>query len=375
MLKFSGTDDIQRSEIIMPTREKKTTISRLASIAKRILIAVIGVLVFIYGIQLLKHSAGLLIVGLESFFSYVSRSPYGILGFGWLAAYAVMSGSPIAAFGLGLFDLDIIDSTSTFFLIMGSRLGAAFIVIIIGLVAMMRGGGREESLSMGVLSFLVTYLVYIPAIFVGYLMLVSNEFSFLSFDCPEWLTSGIESVFGPLIAATISTLNGPLSFLLALGALYLGLAVFDKAFHREEKEELTSSQFRRLLSIPAFSFLIGAGITFVSTSVSLSLGMLVPLYLKGYIRRRQVVPYIMGANVTTFVDTLGVAIVLGDAAAINIVMINIVSVLLVSIVCLLLYKYVFGFVFWLYNLIFESRFGLVVFILVLFAFPVGLLLA
>ena len=327
--------------VIMPS---PAFVLRARRVAVRIFTALTGVAVFIYGIQLMKESARILAPLLESFLGHISQNPTSALGFGWLSSYAVMSGSPIAAFALGLMDTPsdsgtLLSPVSTYFMIMGSRLGASFIVIVIGLVAMARGGGKEESLSIGVLSFLITYSVYIPAIILGYFILTSGSLSFLTFDSPPWLLAGVDTIFGPPVRLTISSLPPGLSFFVALGSLYIGLSIFDKAFHRSEEEEIKSSGGHRLLMVPAFSFLIGAGITFLSTSVSLSVGMLVPLYLKGYVRRRDIIPFIMGANVTTFIDTLVAAIVLNNRIATNIVLIQMVAVLIISIFVLIFYKY------------------------------------
>ena len=60
----------------------------------------------------------------------------------------------------------------------------------------------------------------------------------------------------------------------------------------------------RLLYRPLVTFALGLAVTTLTMSVSVSLSVLVPLSARGYIRRENVIPYIMGANITTFVDTL-----------------------------------------------------------------------
>jgi hypothetical protein len=70
-------------------------------------------------------------------------------------------------------------------------------------------------------------------------------------------------------------------------------------------------------------------------SVSLSLSILVPLSDRGFVRRENVIPYVMGANITTFVDTLLAAVLLDNQAAFTIVLVEMVSVTVVSLVILL----------------------------------------
>ena len=44
-----------------------------------------------------------------------------------------------------------------------------------------------------------------------------------------------------------------------------------------------------------------------------------PLVAKGHVRRANTLPYIAGANITTLVDTLAAAILLGDQDAVRVV--------------------------------------------------------
>ena len=84
-------------------------------------------------------------------------------------------------------------------------------------------------------------------------------------------------------------------------------------------------------------FLLGSVLTFLTLSVSLSLSLLVPLSARGYIRRENAIPYIMGANITTIVDTLLAAVVLGSGDAFTVVLVTMVSVTMVSLAVMLLF--------------------------------------
>ena len=72
-------------------------------------------------------------------------NPANSLGFGWLFAYVVMSGSPVAASALTFFDAGALDKLGTFAMITGSRLGASFIVLFIGFIYVLRGHSRAAS--------------------------------------------------------------------------------------------------------------------------------------------------------------------------------------------------------------------------------------
>ncbi len=343
------------------------------SLLRKVLLALTGIFTFVLGIQLMKASAQGLAPSLGSLLASLFISPASSLGFGWIVTYLVLSGSPVAAVALGFLDAGVLDLTSAYLMIMGSRFGASFIVIVIGLVAMARGGGREESLSMGVLSFLVTYSVYVPALFLGLFILSSDSLKGLTFRTPAFLVEGVDVIYGPLVTNALALFPLGLTFIISFVSLYGGLSLFDRAFHRKEMEEVEVSAIHRLLEIPLFSFILGAGITLLSTSVSLSLGMLVPLYLKGYLRRRDVVPYIMGANITTFVDTLLVAFLLNNIETTRLVLVAMLSVGAVSLVALLVYRHFSRGLLWLFHWTFHSNRALAGFVILMVAAPLLLL--
>jgi Na+/phosphate symporter len=91
----------------------------------------------------------------------------------------------------------------------------------------------------------------------------------------------------------------------------------------------------RLVYRPVIMFAVGALVTLVSMSVSVSLSILVPLSHRGFVRRENVVPYIMGANITTFIDTLLAAVLLNNPTAFTIVLAQMVGVGLVSLLILI----------------------------------------
>jgi len=355
------------------TPRKRGVLWRVGDVVRRCLLAIVGLFLFILGIQLMRTVAAGVGPLLEIVLGQVGEQPLHALAFGWLLAYGVMSGSPVAAFSLGLYTSDFITAETTYMMIMGSRLGASFIVLVIGLVALSRGQPREKALAMGVLSFLVTYSVYLPAILLGWVLLRLGVLEWYAVPTPPELLDFIDRIFTPFVGGLSDRLPAIAAFIVALVSIYAGLALFDKAFGRREAEELKSPRMHRYLQQPAAAFAIGALITFASTSVSLSLGLLVPLYLHGYIDRRKIVPYIMGANITTFIDTLIAAIVMGGGVLANIVLLEMASVTFVSILALIGYRRYSRGIDSAYRVVFHSNWAIGAFIVALFAAPLLLL--
>ena len=99
-------------------------------------------------------------------------------------------------------------------------------------------------------------------------------------------------------------------------------------------KESQVGQVSRFVYRPSIMFLLGAAVTMVSMSVSVSLSILVPLSHRGFVRRENVIPYIMGANITTFVDTLLAAVLLDNPQAFTVVLVEMLSIALVSMIIL-----------------------------------------
>jgi Na+/phosphate symporter len=261
------------------------------------------------------------------------------LGFGWLFAYLVMSGSPVAAAALAFFDAGIIDRLGAFAMITGSRLGASFIVLFLGFIYVLRGRNRATSLSMGLLSLIVTGSTYLAGLAVGVLLLNSGWLDGVQIESGAVLNSVTDRIFDPAAAFFLSFLPRWSLFLVGLGIIMVSFNLFDRCLPQMSLKESQIGRMSRLVYRPWVMFLLGSAITLISMSVSVSLSILVPLSQRGFVRRENVIPYIMGANITTFVDTLLAAVLLNNPAAFTVVFVEMLSITIVSIVILaLLYE-------------------------------------
>jgi Na+/phosphate symporter len=84
-------------------------------------------------------------------------------------------------------------------------------------------------------------------------------------------------------------------------------------------------------------FVLGLIVTGMTMSVSLSLTILVPLTLKGYVRRDGIIPYVMGANIATWIDTLFAALLLDEPEAFTIVFVEMITGAAVSLLVLVVF--------------------------------------
>jgi sodium-dependent phosphate cotransporter len=118
--------------------------------------------------------------------------------------------------------------------------------------------------------------------------------------------------------------------------IIISFALFDRCLPQMTLRESQLGRLSRFVYRPLVMFFLGSVITLISMSVSVSLSILVPLSNRGFVRRENVIPYIMGAGVTTFIDTLLAAVLIGNPDGFTVVLIEMVSVAIVSIGLLVL---------------------------------------
>ena len=288
----------------------------------------VSLFLFILAITMMKEGARDLAPLVRDSFSV--ENPANSLGFGWLFAYVIMSGSPVAAASLTFFDAGVISELGTYTMITGSRLGASLIVLFIGFIYVLRGRDRSTSLGMGLLSLVVTGSTHLLALPLGMVLLSASVLDGVQLSAGSTLNSLADRVFDPIITWLLVYLPEWSLFVIGFFVIMASFSLFDKALPQMTLRESQVGRVSRFVYRPWVMFLVGACITLLSMSVSISLSILVPLSARGFIRRENVVPYIMGANITTFIDTLLAALLLNNPTAFTIILVNMISISVVS---------------------------------------------
>lgn len=378
---------LRRERYLISTNESKATATPLTArdilrsvrrlkvhhVLMRLSLFLVSVAVFILALVLMKEGARPLAPLFRNHFSV--DSPASALGFGWLSASLALSGSPVAATALAFLDSGVLSPIETYAMIAGSRLGAAFIVLLVGFIYLLRGKQREVSLGAGLLSLLVTHTTYLPALAMGFFILSRGWLRDWQVQAGHSLSSPLDLFIDPILAWLQGFLPTWILFPFGFILIVSSLRLFDRVLPDLHLKESKLGLIHHLLYRPVITFLLGAGITSLTMSVSVSLSLLVPLSARGYIRRENIIPYILGANITTFDDTLIAAALLANPAAVSVVLVQMLTVTLVSLAILL-----FGFrryERWLEKLVTkigQRRAYLTIYILLILCIPLGLLI-
>ena len=301
----------------------------------KIALFIVSLYLFILALTLMKDGARGLAPVVQDRFDL--NNAFNTMGFGWLFAYVVMSGSPVAASALTFLDAGIITAVQTFTMIIGSRMGASFIILFIGFIYVLRGRNRSASLSMGLLSFTVTGTLQLGSVIIGTLLLRSGVLGRFELGGGTALTSITDALIEPISGQFREFLPAWALFLVGLGIILLTFNLFDRCLPEMTIKESQVGRMSRLVYNPMIMFLLGSAVTLVSMSVSVSLSILVPLSHRGFVRRENVIPYIMGANITTFIDTLLAAVLLNNHAAVSVVLAEMLGVAVSAMIILVLF--------------------------------------
>lgn len=306
----------------------------LAQAALKFALFVASLFLFVLGILLLREGARALAPLVERYLTLTH--PLRSFSAGWLAAMAIMSGSPVAAVSLAFLDAHLLTPLSAFTMIMGSRFGASFIVLCIGFVYVLRGRDLLTSLGMGLLSFGVTISLYILGIFPGIWLLQSGRLQGVPRPPGAAVDSVVDLVFKPLTGMVSAFLPSWAVFVVGFLIILASFALFDRCLPTQTLKRSELGKVARYIYRPVVMFLLGAAITTISMSVSLSISILVPLNDRGLVRRENVIPYIMGANITTFIDTLLASLLMSSPHAFDVVLAEMLSIACAAALLLLL---------------------------------------
>jgi sodium-dependent phosphate cotransporter len=344
--------------------------SRALAAARRLLAATAGLLLFVLALELLKRGAG----GVGPMLRAAGVSGFaGGIGAGWIGACLLLSGSPVAAVALTLLASGTLTTAETFGMISGSRLGASFVVLVVGVLADLRAGRREaRSAYIGVTALVATAVTYLPAMGLSWLALEHGALAGLRLEGRD-LEGIVERLYGPVLHATSALLPRPALFAAGVALLLLAFKAFDHALPDLASGRGPLLPADHVVYRPWFMFGVGLVTTAMTLSVSVSISLLVPLAARGFVRRENVWPYILGANITTLVDTLFAGALVGHPDSARMVALLMASVGVLSLPAVFVFPGAFGRTLdRVASLATGSARGVAVFVALLFAIPLAL---
>jgi hypothetical protein len=355
------------------TTSDRATSSGWWRVLQKVVVFLPAMFLFILAIQLMKAGASAIGPTIEGQFPFANG--VSTLGTGWLGAYFVLSGSPVAATTISLFGAGSLTKLQTLTMLSGSRLGASFIVLLTGILFTVRAKGKrkQESIGMGIQALTMTALVYLPGMALAYLMLRGGLMDGVQWHASTELEAVLARIWGPFVDFAKDHLPGGMLFLAGLGTILLSFKLLDRVLPQIDSERAENQH--HWIKKRWVMFGLGCLVATLTLSVSVALTVLVPLAFKGYLKRDEALPYIMGANITTLADTLVVAMLQRTPVAAQIVLAEAIGVAAISVLVLAFaYRPVSGGVMRLQDWLLTENKRLAGFVGVIFLVPILLLL-
>jgi solute carrier family 34 (sodium-dependent phosphate cotransporter) len=294
----------------------------------------LALFVFVGALQLMKTGAASLSILQDD--GFLVENAGTTLGLGWLGALLVLSGSPVAATSLTLVAAGEgkdggFSELQGFTMLTGSRLGAAFVVLVTAAVFALRApdGERKAPVTCAMFALFATAMIYVPGAFLGAALLRWDSFAALELRPPGAFLDVVELAYGDIVDRA-ETWSPALVFFLGLGCLLLAFKLVDTVLPALELDSSRPEWLTRKWPM----FLLGCAVALVMMSVSVALSVLVPLVAKRYVKVDHVLPYILGANITTLGDTLLAAFAVDSPSAVRIVLAQVLVTTLLSLVVL-----------------------------------------
>jgi hypothetical protein len=186
-----------------------------------------------------------------------------------------------------------------------------------------------RSAYVGATALIATTVTYLPSLLLALQGLDAGWLASVRIEGRQ-LASLVALAFAPLLKPAAALLHPAALFTLGVITLLGSFRVFDGVLPDAAGQREALLRARARLERPLWMFAAGLLVTALSMSVSMSLSILVPLVAKDYLRRERVWPYVLGANITTFDDTLFAAALVGHPDAVRIVLLLVLCVTLFS---------------------------------------------
>ena len=215
----------------------------------------------------------------------------------------------------------------------GSRLGAAFVVLVTAAIFALRAGEgqRKAPVTCAMFALFATAMIYIPAAFIGGALLGWDTFHSLELSAPAQFVDLIDVVYGGMLDRA-ETYSAPLVFLGGLGVLLLAFKLIDTVLPTLDPDSLHRSRLD-LLTRKWPMFFLGCLVALVTMSISVALTVLVPLVAK--LRQGRPRPAVHPRREHHDArDTMFAAFALDSPAAVRIVIAGVIATSVLGVVLL-----------------------------------------
>lgn len=304
---------------------------------------------FILSIEIIKKASLLLGPNIQTFLLQ-NLSPIKAICVGWFTTTIAQSSGAVSTLAATFAGSNLLTLPTAVYIVIGAALGTSITAIIISFITVSNKRkdfrhGFEIGLAFAIYNAILVVIGFTLEYFFGFfsktsMFLASNlqgKISLLKIpDLVGALTNPIINLFFLHSNNFFLLLIGFLILILALK--YIGKTVVGIFGGEEQTRAFIDKHFESKYK----AYLIGALLTAILFSSSITIGLLVPLAVTRLIGLRRSIPFILGADLGTFTDVFLAALIINQTPALAIAIVYIMISILGALIFLpntkLLYK-------------------------------------
>jgi len=303
---------------------------------------------FILSIELIKK-ASLFLAPTVKDFLLQGLHPIKAISVGWFSTAIVQSSGAIATITATFAGNDLLHFSSAVYIVIGAALGTTITAIIISLITVSAKRkdfrhGFEIGLCYVIYSVILVVIAFLLEYFFNFfsktsIFLASKMIGKISIlKIPDFTSVITSPIINSLFTKNHKLLILIVGFVILIFALrYIGKAVIGIFGGEENARKFIDKHFESKYK----AYLIGALLTAVLFSSSITIGLLVPLAVVRLIGLRRSIPFILGADLGTFTDTFIAALIINKMPALAIALVYVMLAALGSLIFLPNTKFLF----------------------------------
>jgi len=288
---------------------------------KRWLKLILLIYSFILSIELIKNASSILAPNIKSFL-FSNLTPLKAVSLGWFATAIAQSSGAIDSIATALVGNSLIPLQAGIYILIGASLGTTITAMAISVITLSKQRrdfrhGFEIGLCYAIYSATLILIVLFLEIFFKFfsrtsLFLAGNIKVVHELKIPNIIDFATNYLIHPLFQ------NFRPIFILTFGLVlliftlkYVGKSVIE-VFGGEDKAR---SVINKYFDSKYKSYFLGASLTAILFSSSITTGLLVPLAVSRIISLKKAIPFIIGAGLGTFADVFLAALIVGKTSA------------------------------------------------------------
>lgn len=299
---------------------------------KPIIKLIISFYLFIASIELIKNASFSLAEPLNNIlFNLIQNNPFKAVGLGWLIT-GIAQSSGVISFIIATFaGNNILSITTALYIIMGTGIGSVITALIISLLIK---GKKNRDFRHG---FEIASVAVIYNIILVIILFILEYFFKIFTKLTVYLSSSIKSTQLTMpIINVMDIITYPLTILthfisLPIIVLILSLIIltFSVKYFSQSILELFGEYKAKKFMNKYFknkykAFFIGLVLTSLFFSSAITIGLMVPLAVTRLINLKKAIPFLLGAEVGTFTDTLLASLVTGQSITISLALLYLI---------------------------------------------------